>query len=90
MDGVAIDSCHWHYEASSKRSVERNFATMKFLLDLHHAEFNGLATRVKLKKLYDMGLIKNQNFVEIENLKQFKTVAIIHKLVQIKPENKNL
>ena len=88
MDGVLIDSCSWHYIALNQALNE--MCGYEIPEEDHYKEFNGLATKIKLKKLGERGLVKEDQFRDIEDLKQKKTVDIINELVVIKQEKIDL
>lgn len=75
MDGVLIDACDWHRDALN--IALKKICNYEIPLDDHYKIYNGLPTKVKLKKLSDLGFINKNNFEEIENLKQEETINII-------------
>ena len=84
LDGVLVDACEWH-----KQSL--NLALQKIsnysISDMeHYATYNGLPTKVKLKKLAELNLIKKQDIDEIEKLKQTYTIQIINKHAELRAE----
>lgn len=78
MDGVLVDACEWHRVALNEALKE--ICNYEISLEDHYKIFNGTPTKVKLKKLSEMGIIREQNFQQIEVLKQQKTVEIINRL----------
>jgi beta-phosphoglucomutase len=81
MDGVLVDACEWHRVALNK-SLEKlsNYTITK---EDHYSTFNGLPTKIKLKKLAEMGRISFDNHAEINNLKQEKTIEIINTMCDV-------
>lgn len=84
MDGVLIDSCEWHYIALNQ--ALKQLCNYEINEEDHHKNFNGLATKIKLKMLSDIGVVKPHQFDDIENLKQLNTLKIIENLVVPKIE----
>lgn len=80
MDGVLIDACDWHRDALN--IALKKICNYEIPLDDHYKIYNGLPTKVKLKKLSDLGFIDKNNFEEIENLKQEETINIIREKAQ--------
>jgi HAD superfamily hydrolase (TIGR01509 family) len=84
MDGVLIDSCEWHYVALNQALKEVcNYEINK---EDHNLYYNGLATKIKLQMLNELGIVKPDQFEQIENLKQLNTLKIIKNLVTPKFE----
>jgi HAD superfamily hydrolase (TIGR01509 family) len=77
MDGVLVDACEWHKEALNQSLVE----ICGFLIndEEHYTKYNGLPTKVKLKKLSALGLLDEADIQKIEDLKQIRTIDIINK-----------
>jgi HAD superfamily hydrolase (TIGR01509 family) len=78
MDGVLVDACEWHRVALNESLKE--ICNYEIPLEDHYTEFNGIPTKIKLKKLNQMGIISKDLFEKIENLKQKKTIDIINEL----------
>jgi len=76
LDGVLVDACEWHRIALNKALKE--VSDYEISLHDHCAEYNGIPTKVKLKKLYDKGIINKESFALIEELKQRYTVQLIN------------
>lgn len=85
MDGVLVDACEWHRVALNEALKET--CNYEISIEDHYNIFNGIPTKIKLKKLSEMGIVKEELFEKIENLKQEKTVEIINKLA-LKREEK--
>lgn len=75
MDGVLIDACDWHRIAFN--NALKKIYNYEISLEDHYKIYNGLPTKVKLKKLFESGIIDQNKFEEIENLKQQETIKII-------------
>ena len=80
MDGVLIDACDWHKEAFNKALGQ--YTDYVITEEEHYSTFNGLPTKVKLKKLTDMGVLLEEYHKDIGELKQQKTLDIIHSKCQ--------
>ena len=85
MDGVLVDACEWHRKALNDALKE--ICNYEISLDEHYREFNGIPTKIKLKKLLDKGIIQENLFQVIEDLKQEKTLKYIEKYA-VKREEK--
>ena len=70
MDGVLVDACEWHRIALNKALLE--ICNYEISLEEHFKEFNGIPTKIKLKKLADKKIIPNDEiiFEKVEFLKQ--------------------
>jgi len=88
LDGVLVDACEWH--RLSLNAALKDIADYEISIDDHYASFDGLPTRVKLKKLTDLGILKENFHEKIYNLKQEKTIAIIEKHACLREEKINL
>lgn len=76
MDGVLVDACEWHKDALNQALIE---ISNVFITDeQHYTKYNGLPTKIKLKKLVELDIIKEEDIQKIENLKQNKTINIIN------------
>ena len=84
LDGVLVDACEWH--RVSLNEALREVCNYEISIDDHYREFNGIPTKVKLKKLADMGIIDTNCFDAVETLKQKKTIEIINKFAFIRQE----
>jgi HAD superfamily hydrolase (TIGR01509 family) len=84
LDGVLVDACEWHRAALNEALKE--VCDYEISLQDHHNTFNGIPTRVKLRKLTDMGLVEEKDHDHIYKLKQSKTVEIIRREGKIRPE----
>lgn len=80
MDGVLIDACDWHKEAFNMALKE--YADYEISEEEHYSTFNGLPTKVKLKKLTEMNVLKEENHKNVSELKQKITMDIINKKCQ--------
>ncbi len=88
MDGVLVDACEWHRIALNEALKE--VCNYEISLEDHYNFFNGIPTKVKLKKLNNLGIIKEEYFEKIENLKQEKTIKIIKKYAKQRQEKIDL
>lgn len=77
MDGVLIDACEWHRVALNEALKE--VCNYEISLEEHYKEFNGIPTKIKLKKLADYGIVAEDKFSIIEEIKQQKTIELINK-----------
>lgn len=84
MDGVLVDACEWHRSALNEALKE--ICNYEISLDDHLKEYNGIPTKIKLKKLAAKNIIKEELFDTIENKKQEKTIEIINKNAFIRNE----
>lgn len=76
MDGVLIDACEWHKDALNQSLMQVcNYSINE---EDHQKIYNGLPTRVKLRKLCDLGILLENDIEKIENLKQINTINIIN------------
>ena len=80
MDGVLVDACDWHKDAFNEALEEICGYTISN--EDHYNIFNGLPTKVKLKKLTEMGIVSSEQHELINNLKQEKTINIIKQKAQ--------
>lgn len=84
LDGVLVDACEWH--RASLNEALREICNYEISMEDHYKEFNGIPTKVKLKKLSDMGVIDTSCFEAVESLKQQKTIEVINKLAFVRQE----
>lgn len=84
LDGVLVDACEWH--RTSLNDALREICNYEISMEDHYKEFNGIPTKVKLKKLSDMGVIDTSCFKAVESLKQQKTIEVINKLAFVRQE----
>lgn len=84
LDGVLVDACEWH--RASLNEALREICNYEISMEDHYKEFNGIPTKVKLKKLSDMGVIDTDCFEAVESLKQQKTIEVINKLAFVRQE----
>jgi HAD superfamily hydrolase (TIGR01509 family) len=84
MDGVLVDACEWHRVALNEALKE--VCDYEISLEDHYKIFNGTPTKIKLKKLSEMGVIKEESFQKIEEIKQQKTVETINKFANLRQE----
>ena len=84
MDGVLVDACEWHKEALNQSLL--HIAGIFISDHEHYAIYNGLPTKVKLKKMCDLGLLSETDIDTIEHLKQQKTIDIIKQKASKRPE----
>lgn len=77
LDGVLIDACNWHRDALNKALVE--YMQQSIPIEDHNKIYNGLPTKVKLKKLLDEGKLDSKEIIDpIAEKKQefFKEIAL--------------
>ena len=77
MDGVLVDACDWHKDALNKALLE--LCNYEISEKDHYSTFNGLPTKIKLKKLSELGIVSKDPEIhkKINDLKQQKTIDII-------------
>jgi HAD superfamily hydrolase (TIGR01509 family) len=88
LDGVLVDACEWHRAALN--CALKEIANYEIPPEEHHMQFNGIPTRVKLRRLVERGILKEEYIGKIESLKQEKTIAIINNLAVISQEKIDL
>lgn len=90
MDGVLIDACNWHKDAFNAALLEVCDHTISE--KDHYSIFNGLPTKIKLQKLTEMGVVKDDPKIhkEINKLKQQKTIEIIEERAEYDMSKANL
>lgn len=74
MDGVLVDAKDWHYDALNMALKECNYEPIS--REEHLSTFDGLCTKQKLEKLFELNRIKREDFKKIEELKQYYTYEI--------------
>lgn len=84
MDGVLVDACEWHRVALNE--VLKEVCNYEISLEDHYKEYNGIPTKIKLKKLFEKGIITENLFDLIEEKKQQKTVEAIEKYAKERKE----
>jgi len=77
LDGVLVDACEWHRVALNQALKE--ICDYEISLEDHYTTFNGIPTRVKLKKLSDMGVVNIKQHDLVYNRKQELSINIIEK-----------
>jgi HAD superfamily hydrolase (TIGR01509 family) len=75
MDGVLVDACDWHKIALNEALLEVSGYTISE--DDHIKYYNGLPTKVKLRRMVELGFIAENHVNKIYNVKQQKTKEII-------------
>jgi len=75
LDGVLVDACEWHRIALNQSL--REVCDHEISLSDHYEIFNGLPTRVKLRKLTEMGALLGEKHEETYRRKQELTIEII-------------
>lgn len=88
MDGVLVDACEWHRVALNDALKE--VCNYEISIQDHYNIFNGIPTKVKLKKLSEMGIIEESLFEKIETIKQEKTIQAISKFAKLRKEKISL
>ncbi len=84
LDGVLVDACEWHRLALNEALLE--VANYSISLPDHYGIFNGIPTKVKLKKLSRLGILQEDKHQQIYELKQKKTVEIIENSACVRRE----
>jgi beta-phosphoglucomutase len=84
MDGVLVDACDWHRIALNEALIQ--ICNYEISVEDHYREFNGIPTKVKLKKLAERGIIAENLFDIIERIKQEKTIDAIQKYANKRQE----
>tara|TARA_R100001594_G_scaffold148710_1_gene204538 strand:+ start:854 stop:1465 length:612 start_codon:yes stop_codon:yes gene_type:complete len=77
LDGVLVDACEWHRIALN--TALKRVCDYEISVEDHHNIFNGLPTRVKLKKLTEMGVIESAAHEQVYRIKQQITLSTIEK-----------
>jgi len=77
LDGVLVDACEWHRVALNEALVE--CCDYSISMEDHNSVFNGIPTKVKLKKLVEMGAIPQEKCEQVYASKQQKTIDTIIK-----------
>lgn len=90
MDGVLVDACDWHKAAFNAALLE--LCDYQISEEDHYSTFNGLPTSIKLQKLAEMGVVKDDPKIhkEINKLKQEKTIEIIEERAEYDMSKANL
>ena len=88
LDGVLVDACEWHRVALN-RALEQ-VCNYHITLEDHYSIFNGIPTRVKLRKLTEMGKIDESSHDLVYKLKQAMTIEVIEKEATIRPEKQEI
>ena len=88
LDGVLVDACEWHRISLNKALKE--VCDYEISLEDHYKYYNGIPTKVKLNKLLEKGIIKNNDFSSIEQLKQKYTIELIKDTANIRQEKIDL
>ena len=84
LDGVLVDACEWHRVALNEALKE--VSNYEISLHDHYSTFNGVPTKVKLKKLAELGVISRHMCDRIYDLKQKKTMETISRLAHVRKE----
>ena len=77
LDGVLVDACEWHRLALNQ--ALREICNYEISIDDHYSIFNGIPTKIKLKKLSENGIVPVDKHELINNRKQELTIEIIEK-----------
>ena len=88
LDGVLVDACEWHRLALNEALKE--ICNYEIPLNDHRNIFNGLPTKVKLKKLIDEKKIPLEDYHSVHKLKQEKTIEIINTSAEKRKEKIHL
>jgi len=84
LDGVLVEACDWHRDALNEALMEK--CQYKISEKDHVETFNGIPTSKKLSILSEMGVVSENQFKDIHDLKQEKTIDIINKNAFIREE----
>jgi HAD superfamily hydrolase (TIGR01509 family) len=76
LDGVLVNACEWHRIALNKALKE--ICDYEISLEDHYCTFNGIPTKIKLKKLTELGIIPKEKHEKVSERKQDLTVEIIN------------
>lgn len=71
LDGVLIDSKDWHYYAFNNALKKLNYPELTY--DEHLSSFDGLSTKMKLRKLISENRVQANDLDKIELYKQIET-----------------
>ena len=88
LDGVLVDACEWHRVALNEALKE--ICDYEISLDDHYREYNGIPTSVKLDKLAEKGIMKEDQRASVYDLKQKKTKLLIARNAPIRQEKIDL
>jgi len=77
LDGVLVDACEWH--RASLNQALKEACDHEISLSEHYETFNGLPTRVKLKKLTEKGILPTTRHEEVYKRKQELTIETIER-----------
>jgi beta-phosphoglucomutase len=84
LDGVLVDACEWHRVALNEALQE--VCNYEISLEDHYKTFNGIPTRVKLRRLSEMGKISASSHDSVYRAKQLLTMEIIKRNATLRPE----
>jgi len=84
LDGVLTDACEWHRIALNE--ALKRICDFEISMEDHVNTFNGIPTKKKLRILADKGIVKENDFNKIFELKQKITVEIIREQADYRPE----
>ena len=84
LDGVLVDACEWHRVALNEALQE--VCNYEISLEDHYKTFNGIPTRVKLRRLSEMGKIPASSHDSVYMAKQLMTIEIIKRNAFFRPE----
>lgn len=86
MDGVLIDAKEWHYEALNRALDEYGYTITR---QEHETTYDGLPTKVKLKRLTDEKGLPEELHDIINQKKQEYTVEIAKQLCKPRPNHED-
>ncbi len=75
LDGVLVDACEWHYEALNR--ALKDVVNYTIERDAHEKIYNGIPTKTKLTILKELGIVREDDFKRISDLKQQYTIEVI-------------
>lgn len=84
LDGVLVEACDWHRDALNEALMEK--CQYKISEKDHVETFNGIPTSKKLAILSEMGVVSEDQFKDIHDLKQEKTIDIINQNAFVREE----
>jgi len=88
LDGVLVEACDWHRDALNDALQE--MYGFKISQQDHVRTFNGIPTSKKLLVLSERGLVPYKDHDKVNNLKQEKTIDIINRQAEVRPEKVEL
>ncbi len=84
LDGVLVDACEWHRAALNQALKE--ICNYEISMQDHYTTFNGIPTKVKLQKLTEMEILKQEHHQKVYERKQQITIETIDKSANYRKE----